>query len=328
MEDTGYRHLVIDTNVLLAWLTPKAHENAQVVERSTAILRAVSNRWWPDVRLLTSSVCIAEAQGVLDKFRLCTWSRRNAVVKPRLSDTEYRHCSNRLAEIYKRQEFTCVETAPDIVSASGVVSLVNQKYQFRRRTKKSKARIRQPMGGADCLVVATAIIMEQRIHPSVVYLVTADQRMADVCRKARQISASQADSLGLIRRCRSAGLTWNKDLFPRPLLLQDATADDLRECLTAWPLPDRSSKDVSDTERMSRGAQDCLVGLYAEVKSRTRIGVEKLPYSIEINQMRSDLACQYGCLLTNRQIFETLQRWRKKGELDLSGRIRRRKPPG
>lgn len=310
-RDHEYRHILVDTSALVPAICPKSHQSEAVCQRAKMLFEACQGNRWPSVRLATSTLCISEAFNVIDKMRLCEWHGGNKTAHKQISLKDYDTYIARLNELLVRQEFTTIDTGRDVALAAGLVSPINQKYQFRRRSKiANKRKIKPPMGAADCLVIATGIIFATRVSPSDVYLVTADQRMADVLTKARRLTKTNAETLRLIQRARRCGVTWRPELYPKPLNLMTAQNRELREAFSAWPLPTQYAKRRK-VSKLSDQEKDQVIYLYLRIAATTKISIDRLPYSAEINQLRANVARFYGFYLSNEELFLGLQSWRK-----------------
>lgn len=150
---------------------------------------------------------VAEAIGVLDKYRHCTWARPVAKNKAsRLKPREYEAARALLKGAISNRFIEQVDHEPTHVSLAELISPINQSYQFRRKRGKSH-RVKKPMGGADCMIAGIAVLLHRRLGGSHVALATADQRLADVIGKCRRLTEKQADKFG-IKSASGAGVSF------------------------------------------------------------------------------------------------------------------------
>ncbi len=235
------RHVVIDANILSAYLHPGSVSSSHVRDRSSILLEAAISSQWPGLRLYTPSICIAEALGVLDKYRFCTWHGplKNDPTR-RMKRKDYESSRDKLAQAVKERVIEQLSHDPSHVLLAGLVSPINNNLQIRRRdrgTKKASQRVKPPMGAADCLISGMTIHLVNRLGRDSVVLATADQRMADVLCKARKLRSTTAEKLGLPTVALQAGLEWSSDLYPNAINLNRASDADMQATFGGWPLP-------------------------------------------------------------------------------------------
>ena len=306
------RHVVVDTNILGDFLYPKSTRATKRVGRSQVLMSAVVNAKWPAIKLYTPAICIAESMGILDKYRFCTWGRevkQDPTLK--LSAADYRTARKLLTDAVGQRTIEQLEHEPTHVLLAGLISPVNSHFQIRR----NKHRIKPPMGAADCVIAGMAIHLVSRMGRESVLLVTGDQRMADVVRKAEKVKDTTAEKLGLTSLAKSAGLTWNAKLYPKVLNLQRATESELKAAFGGWPLPgssvvEKSRAELEETERkMLRQA-------WLEVATEYGItNADNLPYSRELEDIKVRFAIKSSVYLPNDDIFRFLLQQRKAKKL-------------
>jgi phosphosulfolactate phosphohydrolase-like enzyme len=188
------RHVVVDTNILGDFLYPNGTKAVKRVERSKILLSAVLNARWPAIKLYTPAICIAEAMGILDKYRFCSWGndiKKDSSLK--LSAADYRSARKVLTDAVGQRTIEQLEHEPTHVLMAGLISPVNSYFQIRRNKRK-----KLPMGAADCVIAGMAIHLVSRMGRESALLVTGDQRMADVVRKAGTVKEKTAESLSKV----------------------------------------------------------------------------------------------------------------------------------
>ena len=124
-----------------------------------------------------------------------------------------------------------------------------------------------------------------------------------------------AETLGLKMIAKSAGLTWNSNLYPRVLNLHRAGDSQLRECFGGWPLPSRPVREARRSElTMSQRSQ--LLGSWLEVATEMGMrNVDNLPYSQAIDDIKVRFAIKSSIHLPNDDIFRFLLQQRKASQL-------------
>lgn len=310
-------HVILDANVLVTALSPKLHNNPEVVLRSKALLNAVVDNGWLPLRLHVPSICLAEAQCVLDKFRHCEWSGpvfRNPSL--RLTSREYNQASLKLAAIAHSRQIHRLEISHDHLRIVPLVSVVNQKYQYRRRRRSSVGlataprQVAQPMGAMDCVIAALAIEMAAKIDCDSVILVTADRRLADIMDKCRRLPERKARSLSLPATAHAAGFRWHSGIYPRCINLARTNDIELADVFSGWPLPARPVQprilsDLTDTERR------LLFNMNQEQQATSGVGPDSLPFSPELDRLQVAFAQRTGIYLRKAEIARQLLAWRK-----------------
>jgi len=185
--------------------------------------------------------------------------------------------------------------------------------------------IKPPMGATDCLIVAIAMTLGWRLHPSPVLLVTSDQRQADVLQKCRQLSRKaksdpKLKDLGLPEAAANLNQPWNNRLYPGPLHLAQAKEQEIVESLNGtWPPPSRDCKEVADCDALTERQQQQLKKVYFEVNDETKVSVDFLPSEDAVNTIQVRLADATGKVVPCQEIYQRLQRWRKAGLLKRRG---------
>ena len=132
------RHLIVDTNLLIYYLHPASADTKTVRDRCIALFDAATRAEWSGLRVYVPAIAVAEAIGVLDKYRYCTWAGP-ATQRPelRLSATQHRKARDLLKDAIRDRRIEQIDHEHSHVSLAELISPINQKYQFRRK-KKSK----------------------------------------------------------------------------------------------------------------------------------------------------------------------------------------------
>jgi hypothetical protein len=311
------RHVVVDANTLGAFLYANSTGSANLQQRSQVLLGAAIQGQWPGIKLYTPAICIAEALGVLDKYHFCTWHgpAKNDPSK-RLSAMAYEAARDLLIGAVRSRTIEQLEHEPGHVLLAGLVSPVNQNYQIRRKDRRgSKAGVKPPMGATDCLIAGMTIHLVSRMGREAVVLATADQRLADVLKKAERIKQVRAVELGLVEVANQAGLTWGSKLYPSVVNLHKATPRQLRDAFGGWPLP---TTPVVTKRRGTLTPQEAttLEDTWVEVAGEYGItDPERLAYSLTLDDLKTRFAVAARVCLSNEDIFRFLLQRRKAGQL-------------
>lgn len=312
-------HTILDANILAAWLVPSSINRPEVQVRAANLIESRIEHYWPSIRLYVPGIVAAETQAVLDKYRLCTWT--GPIKKDpsrRVTQGAYLRAQSRLNELMQSRRIERLDHQADHVLATQLVSPVNASYQFRRRrttttVPATKKLIPQPMGAADCLIIGTAISLGMRLGSENVVIATADPRLADVVRKLRKMKFKKAHELRLDAVARRLGTVWTPQLYPRCVNLRSATPQELAQAFQAWPLPTGQWVPALDETFLKLQHEEKLIEIYKRHKSATRLGVDKLPYTPEIDAIRIDMVNETELLLSNSLIYLLLSKWRKGG---------------
>lgn len=311
------RHVVVDANTLGAFLYANSTGSDDLQQRSQTLIGAALHARWPGIKLYTPAICIAEALGVLDKYRFCTWHgpAKNDRTK-RLSASDYETARDLFAGAVRSRMIEQLEHEPAHVLLAGLVSPVNQHYQIRRKgSKGGKAGVKPPMGATDCLIAGMTIHLVSRMGRDAVVLATADQRLADVLQRAEKIKPARAEQLGLVEVAKQAGVVWGPKLYPSVVNLHKATPRQLRDAFGGWPLP---INPVVTKRRAALTPQEAttLEDTWVEVAGEYRItDPERLAYSPMLDDLKARFAVAAGVCLSCEDIFRFLLQRRKAGEL-------------
>lgn len=313
-------HVVLDASVVLPWLLPKSVSSDKLLERARMLINSRIEHHWPSIRLYVPGIVAAETQSILDRYRLCTWS--NPLKKDparRATKAEYSKARSKFEALVGSRHIERIDHAADHVWATRLISPVNARYQFRRQRSaedaavSGKRPIPQPMGAADCLIIGTAVSLGIAVGSQNVVVATADTRMSDVMRKIRRLKQKAVDELELDRYADRIGVRWEDNLFPRCINLRNATEQQLASAFQGWPLHMGKWHLVRDETDLTIQNQRELIRIYKEHKERTGLGVDRLPYSRELDAMRIRMVCLTGRLVSNNLIYSLLSKWRKAG---------------
>lgn len=193
------------------------------------------------------------------------------------------------------------------------MSPVNAKYQFRRRSTNKKTpshRIRGPMGGADCLVLAEAIELKYSVSPGAVAVLTNDNRMHDVLLKCSKIGHKSAKSLGLLDAARIVGYPWSQEIYPVPLHVSKTDDASYVDFFGSWPLPSRKIVQKCFGELTHLQAAK-LWELTTEIKTEFGVGPDNMPFLPQIELLQLRFAMETGVYVRKSEIGQRIQRWRK-----------------
>jgi hypothetical protein len=311
------RHVVVDANTLGAFLYINSTGSANLQQRSQILIGAAVQGRWPGIKLYTPAICIAEALGVLDKYRFCTWhGPAKTDSTKRLSESAYETARDLLIGAVRNRTIEQLEHEPGHVLLAGLVSPVNQNYQIRRKDRKgSNAGVKPPMSATDCLIAGMTIHLVSRMGRGAAVLATADQRLADVLKKAERIKQDRAEELGLVEVAKQAGLAWAAKLYPSVVNLHKAMPRELRDAFGGWPLPTNpvvTKCRGALTPQEATALEDTWVNVAADYGITDP---ERLAYSRMLDDLKTRFAVTSGVCLPNEDIFRFLLQRRKAGLL-------------
>lgn len=313
-------HIVVDTNILVDYLHPGACMSRRLAERVRVLFDSALVAKWTDVKLHIPAIAVVEAIGTLDKYRFCTWHgpvRNNPSV--RLSAAAYKKARQAIHEAVTHRRFEQIEHEPCHVVLSSLVSQVNHIYQYRRKHQRRSAReikIRPPMGAADCMIASMAILLGSRVGVESVRLLTADQRLADVMTKCRQLTTWRADRLGLPPIAASVGLNWRPTMYPVTVNLRTARTKDLRAALGGWPLPTTPLRSLPPKQPFGPAEDAAIVSSWINAAADYRLrNPDNLPFHPALQDIRIRVAADHGLDIPAQLIFKRLLTLRKQKKL-------------
>jgi hypothetical protein len=305
------RHVVLDANIIAAYFCPNSTNSLRVRERSQVLIDAVLKAHWPNIRLYSPGICIAEARAVIDKYRFCTWwGPLKADPSKKLRAPEYRAAQRNLAQAVQSRRIEQMEHEPAHVLLAGLLSPVNNCFQFRRR-RASKSIVKGPMGAADCLIAGMAILQGIRVGKERVILATDDQRLCDVMDKCRCLKGDRAATLGLEEVASAAGTSWRPDLYVPCLNIGKAPEKELREAFFGWPLP-QSMPTTKRRSELTPEESRILGDMWLEISAEYGMSnPDSLPYTAALDDLRTRFALTATVCLPSGDIVHTLLNMRK-----------------
>lgn len=308
-----HRHVVVDTNLLADYLHPAAARSPRVADRVRVLFDAVLVAKWTDIKVYVPAIAVAEAISVLDKYRFCRWhgpAKKNPAV--RLHTAEYKRAQNLLHQAVTKRQLEQIDHEPCHVVLASLLSPVNHIYQYRRKRAHSH-KVRPPMGSADCMIGGAAILLGSRVGFDKTRLLTADQRLADVMTKCRNLTQWRAAGLGLPPIAEGAGLAWAPSMYPITLNLRTAREKDLRAALGGWPLPTTQLRRLEKASAFTELEDHQLVATWVGTASDYGIrNADNMPFHPALQDMRTRLAAHYALDVPNDVIFKRLLALRKR----------------
>ncbi len=219
------RHYVlVDACVAAAHFAPKSTQSAHLKARSATLFTGASPQ--VDLRLLIPNFCIAEVFAVFEKYR---WGRTwNKHVKPANTLTPAAFAAARGAfrtAIHNGAAVQQVELNRYHILCVDLVAPVNNAYKIvrSRSTKKNPS----PASTFDMQVVAMGIWLQRLFGGADFTVVTGDERIATVVRRARSTNLGQPMKTHLAGVAAELGLTYGPALYPAVLNLTRCRRDEL-----------------------------------------------------------------------------------------------------
>ena len=298
-------HVVVDANILAAGFCPVTHKDETVKNRSQILIKSICETNWPYIRLYAPSICIAEALGVIDKYKYCTWyGELKANPSKQLSDSDYQSVLSKLNDSVKNRKIVQIEHEPDHILFSNLISPVNAFYQLGYNS---------PMGAMDCVIGAFAILMKTRLSCKRVILVTADSRLASVIEKCKKLSLDEMKYLGLEETSKICGINWSTEIYPECVNLKDVSNEELVKQFIGWPLPTcqfnyRIVEDLLPEEGVD------LCQIWRDISKEYAFlnnNPDNLPYTLALDDLRTRLAVKSKILMPNEDIYRRIVNWRK-----------------
>jgi len=320
MEDPVI-NIVLDSSILGAYLLPSTVDDQQFVVRVQNLIDAKAEYAWPAIRIWIPSIVIAETQAILDKWRHCDWhGPLKADPRQRITKREYEIAFRNLDELVSSRRLDRLEHNHEHMLATSLVSSINAKYQIRRKTPGPKNErvappVKPPMGATDCVIIASAMMLKYEQGGDLTVLATADQRQCDVSNFLRKVSYAVAKEIGLDTIADRIGLNWSPFMYPRAVNLRSFSDAEIRQRLHTWPMPNREWTQYIDHQDLSKRNKLALRDIYMDIKSEYKIGVDKLPYTAALDDLKTRFARRTGVYFGNLEIYHALQSWRKAGLL-------------
>jgi len=311
MQPDARTHVVVDTNIICAFLNAKTVYSQDLAERAHNLINSVVYLDWTPLQLYIPAFAVAEAQHVLDKYRFCRWSGpTKAQPSKRLTAREYASASEMLAGLMRFKSCVRVDILPEHIPAASLVSLISSKYQITRSSKNNVG----PMSAADCLVAGVAIDLGVRVGTDRVVIVTDDRRMWRVLQRCRRLPDEKAKSMPLNRVASQIGVEWSRDIYPRSILLSRVSDTQLADVFGGWPLPNTTCEKTT-TASLSVLQKESLWKMSLDIKAAGGPGPDSLPYTAELDRIQVDFARQHSVYLLRSDISKSLLSWRKNPHL-------------
>ena len=322
------KHIVVDTNTLLAYLHPGSTDDETLKERSRILFDAAVNAKWPAIRLYMPAICVAEAFVNLDKFFWYTWGKPLSLDSSKtLSPKKFKNACDILGKLVEDRVIEQLEHEPVHAKMARLVSPVN--FHFRLNEKALGFHKKPPMNTSDCIIGGMAIHLAHRLGCESVVLVTNDYRLADVIAKSQQLSKDEKEKVKATQRAKQVGLKWSHELFPECIILSQVSERKLKETLGGWPLPTTPLNSLKGS--LKKAHEELLFRIW--VSSSTYWGIkdpDKLPYSKALKDIKTQLAFETSIYLEDLQVFKLLVNMRKSGKFakykdTLAGRRQKQK---
>ncbi len=225
---------LVDACVAAAHFAPKTTQSAKLKARSTAVFTGHSQHC--DVRLLIPNFCIGEVFAVFEKYR---WGRTwNKHVKPAntLTTAEFTTARKTFHDaIHNGATVLQVELNRYHILCIDLVAPVNNAYKIvrSRGTKKNPT----PASTFDMQLVAMGIWVKRLFGDADFTVVTGDERIATVGRRARSVNLGQPMKAHLSAVAKQLGLTYGPTLYPEVINLTRCRKQDLDARFPGWSVP-------------------------------------------------------------------------------------------
>ena len=226
------RHYVlVDACVAAAHFAPKSTQSAHLKARSAALFTGASPQ--VNLRLLIPNFCIAEVFAVFEKYR---WGRTwNKQVKPANTLTSAEFAAARTAfrgAIHNGAAIQQIELNRYHILCVDLVAPVNNAYKIRRdRSRKNNV---YPASTFDVQIVAMGIWLKRLFGGDDFTVVTGDERIAEVVRRAGSVKLGKAIRGHLSVVASELGLTYGPALYPEVINLTRCRKQDLDARFPDW----------------------------------------------------------------------------------------------
>lgn len=304
MTTDPVKYIVLDTNVILAYLLPQRFYTDQICVKDFCdiLFNSRIEADWPLIRLSTPSICLAEVANNLDRRKF----GRDKNFK--INETEYKDAISKFEKLNNNRIIDQSVYEFYHEKMAQLVMPINHNFPL---DTASGFHGRRPMGTSDGIICGAALQLVQRFGCNAVILLTNDYRMYDVITKCKMLSSSEAKNCELIQRTSQMGFTWSTDLYPNAILLDECASKPsrLESILKGWPLPQKS---LTYTHRLSDNLEVELIDIWIEIdNSDKKITIDKLPFSDWLPIIQSRYACKTGVFLNQAFLHKTLMNARK-----------------
>lgn len=285
------RFVLLDANVVAGYYLPESLDWKRARPRIKELIESVRAGASPEVFLYIPSICIAEVFAVFNKYTHATWDGRvNKRLPGLLHGNRCRTIKRQFSEdIHNGRLMQQVELNRYHVLATDLISPIDARYAFSRRTKKNPDPRRRMMAAADHLVIGMAIQLA-RVHGWTNFaVITADQRLANIVQRAATVRKTQAKELGVIDAADRLGIEFDPKLYPRVVHLGTASKAELADFFGEWPPPAKPP-----TKRRTNALRPSDVKLLSKLRRLKRMGRDQLPYTQAFEDICTDLERQTG----------------------------------
>ena len=222
--------MLLDANVVAAHYLSKA-STPKIALRMEKILAASRTRGKAGNSLIlyVPNFCVAEVFNVFRKYRFGKWSRKVLSNGP-IPQREYQHIYAKFQkDIHNGRLFYHYELSRYHLLNTALVSPIDHHYAYERQGKEKKNP--SPMSTFDLLIIGIAIELVRLHGKENVVLVTADNRIRQIMRRAATIPESVVKELGLHQAARLVGTRFSNSLYPQVLHLGHASTAEFERLL-------------------------------------------------------------------------------------------------
>lgn len=222
------RYILVDAGIAAAAFAPKTTRSQKLVSRSATLLLGKSSMF--DAQLLIPNFCIGETFAVFEKYR---WGAKwNKHVNPamKLTPSEFRsarkyfhdaiHNGTRLLQVaLDRYHILCLD----------LVAPINAAYRIKR--DRGKKKYVSPAGTYDLTLLAMGIWLQKQFGEATFMIVTGDERLALVSKRAKSVALSQAMKAHLSHVASTMSMAYGPDIYPQVLDIARCSRADLHAAL-------------------------------------------------------------------------------------------------
>ena len=224
-------HVLIDACVAAAFFAEKTTRSKKLRTRAMSLFKGGSESF--ETNLLIPNFCIAEVFSVFEKYRWGrTWNRHVSKANS-LTKREFQAARKGFGEaVHNGSRVNQCELNRYHILSVDLISPVNNAYRIKRDRARKQNVV--PAQTYDMLIVAMGIWLQKQLGKPNFTIVTGDDRIAAVVKRARSVTLNKTLRAHLESIASRLGLRYGADLYPEVISFAKATQGQLRERFPNW----------------------------------------------------------------------------------------------
>lgn len=236
------KYVLVDTGVILDYYLAELSSSTKTSEIIANIITSIKTKL-SDIQILMPNFSMVNTYTELARWR---WGKREKILakdaKP-ISQRRYQKARNSFeADINIEKIIQPNQVSWNHVRAAEIISVIDHYYQYFRKRENRKLIRYGPLKLEDTLIGGMGISLVKLYGRENVAVVTKDDRVAAILRKAQRVSATALRKLKLPELAASVGLEYGPDIFPQVLHLERISNSRLKRFFGTFPLPVRQTE--------------------------------------------------------------------------------------